>query len=175
AYAQRAHKGTNRLTPGITAQAAPVLAAVPAPAAPYDTDEDEFMSAAEQAAEIEIQDAYDDVMGMIPADPEPDADYAALRLEDDVPDTDDDTGMEFEQSGRMGTEEARHTLYAELDGWVRQGRLEFEPADLIPATVATGRQRPWMQGELRRLVDAGLIQRDGHGSYTILHSPLQPA
>ncbi|MFE0654179.1 FtsK/SpoIIIE domain-containing protein [Streptomyces sp. NPDC059534] len=171
-------------TPSATPSAAPrtappALAAIPAPAtAPsaYDTDEDEdeYMSAAEQAAETEIQDAYDEVLGAIPADPEPDADYAHLQL-DDVVESDDDSDMEFEQQERMGTEQARHTLYAELDGWVQAGRLEFEPADLIPATVAAGRKRPWMQGELRRLVDAGLVQRDGHGSYTILHSPLQPA
>ncbi|WP_371637723.1 FtsK/SpoIIIE domain-containing protein [Streptomyces zaomyceticus] len=233
-YAQRAHKGTNRTTPGIqesapaamealraavaaapagavaipagltlpapaAAPSAPAtvapaaatppaarrtapaaLAAIPAPApAPsadaYDTDEDEFMSAAEQAAEIEIQDAYDEIMGAIPADPEPDADYAHLQLDDDVADADDDSDMEFEQSEPISTEQARHTLYAELDNWVATGRLEFAPADLIPVTVAAGRKRPWLQGELKRLTEAGLIQRDGHGSYTILHSPLQPA
>jgi hypothetical protein len=172
--------GAAGASPAAPRTAPPVLAGIPAPAtAPsadtYDNDEDEYMSAAEQAAEMEIQDAYDEILGAIPADPEPDADYAHLRLDDDVPEDDGDTGMEFEQSARMSTEEARHTLYAELDGWVRGGRLEFEPADLIPATVAAGRKRPWMQGELRRLVDAGLVQRDGHGSYTILHSPLQPA
>ncbi|MFJ3819269.1 FtsK/SpoIIIE domain-containing protein [Streptomyces sp. NPDC090056] len=227
AYAQRAHKGTNRETPGIEQRAAaatealrqavaaapagavaipagltlsaptapPAAPAAPpaAPAAPAavapapatapsadaygtdDTDEDEFMSAAEQAAEMEIEDAYEEILGAIPGDPEPDADYAHLQLDDDVIESDEDGDMEFEQPERMGTEEARHTLYAELDGWVATGRLEFEPADLIPAAVAAGRTRPWMQGELRRLVDAGLIQRDGHGSYTILHSPLQPA
>ncbi|WP_031058641.1 FtsK/SpoIIIE domain-containing protein [Streptomyces sp. NRRL F-5702] len=184
AYAQRTHKGTNRTTPGIPAVPAP--AALEAAEGPYGTgrghfahdhQEDDHMSAAEQAAEMELQEAYDEVMGSIPGDPEPDAPYASLRLEDDVPgdDEDDDEGMEFEAPARVGTEEARHILYTELDTWVQQGRLEFEPADLIPATTAAGRKRPWMQGELRRLVEHGLIQRDGHGSYTILHSPLQPA
>ncbi|MFJ5099360.1 FtsK/SpoIIIE domain-containing protein [Streptomyces sp. NPDC088557] len=159
-----------------TAPAAPAPAPAPAVApSAHDTDEDEYMSAAERAAEMEIQDAYDEVLGAIPGDPEPDADYAHLELDDDVVELDADSDIKFEQPERMGTEEARHTLYAELDGWVRNGRLEFGPADLIPATVAAGRGRPWMQGELRRLVDAGLVQRDGHGSYTILHSPLQPA
>ncbi|MFC8010837.1 FtsK/SpoIIIE domain-containing protein [Streptomyces cinereoruber] len=234
AYAQRAHQGTNKSTPGIEQRAAaatealrqavaaapagavavpagltlpaptappaapsapaavapapaaprtapPVLAAIPAPAtarsahATDETDEDEFMSAVEQAAEMEIQEAYEEVLGAIPGDPEPDADYASLRLDDDVVESDEDGDMEFEQTERMSTEEARHTLYAELDLWVSQNRLEFSPADLIPATVAAGRKRPWLQGELKKLVEAGLVQRDGHGSYTILHSPFQPA
>ncbi|MFJ3787006.1 FtsK/SpoIIIE domain-containing protein [Streptomyces sp. NPDC090093] len=167
--------------PAAPRTAPPVLAAIPAPATARsahtaaETDEDEFMSAAEQAAEMEIQDAYEEILGAIPGDPEPHADYAHLQLDDDVVEDDEDTGMEFEQAERMSTEEARHTLYAELDNWVQLGRLEFSPADLIPATVAAGRKRPWLQGELKKLVEAGLVQRDGHGSYTILHSPLQPA
>ncbi|MFF5924158.1 FtsK/SpoIIIE domain-containing protein [Streptomyces flavochromogenes] len=220
AYAQRAHHGTNRTTPGIEQHAAaatealrqaiaaapagavaiPAGLTLPAPAAPpaapsapataaalpatprtapaapsaHDT-EDELMSAAEQAAEMEIQDTRDEILGAIPGDPEPDAAYADLQLDDDVAEADDDSDMEFEQQEGMSAEEARHTLYAELDGWVQRGRLEFEPADLIPATVAAGRKRPWMQGQLKKLVEDGLVQRDGHGSYTILHSPLQPA
>ncbi|MEU4924563.1 FtsK/SpoIIIE domain-containing protein [Streptomyces parvus] len=184
AYAQRAHKGTNRTTPGVPA--APVaVEAAPAPVAvgsapehadsAYDIEDDEHMTATEQAADAEIQEAYDEVLGSIPADPEPDAPYASLRLEDDVPDVDEDGGMEFDAPAPVGTEEARHILYTELDGWVQTGRLEFEPADLIPATTAAGRKRPWMQGELKRLVELGLIQRDGHGSYSIVQSPLQPA
>ncbi|MGW0121750.1 FtsK/SpoIIIE domain-containing protein [Streptomyces sp. NPDC003327] len=156
--------------------AAAAPSAVPAPSAQDDTDMDEIdMDDIEEAAAVEIQDAHDEIMGAIPGDPEPDADYAGLRLEDDVVEPDPDSDMEFEQPERMSTEDARHTLYAELDLWAAQGRLEFEPADLIPATVATGRKRPWMQGELKRLVEAGILQRDGHGTYVILHSPLQPA
>ncbi|MFI7329650.1 FtsK/SpoIIIE domain-containing protein [Streptomyces rubiginosohelvolus] len=186
AYAQRAHKGTNRLTPGVPA--APVAVEVaPAPYAvgsgpessdsAYDIEDDEHMTATEQAAEAEIQEAYDEVLGSIPCDPEPDAPYASLGLDDEVPDIDDDEdgGMTFDAPAPVGTEEARHILYTELDGWVRTGRLEFEPADLIPATTAAGRKRPWMQGELKRLVELGLIQRDGHGAYSIVQSPLQPA
>ncbi|MFE4613733.1 FtsK/SpoIIIE domain-containing protein [Streptomyces niveus] len=179
AYAQRTHRGTNRLTPGVPA--APVAA--PAAPAPYpvgsahDETDDDMTSSEEESAEMELQEAYDEVMGAIPADPEPDAAYASLRLEDDVPDVDADGEMEFEAAevDSVTTEEARHILYLELDGWVRRGRLEFEPADLIPATVAAQRKRPWMQGELKRLTEAGLISRDAHGSYSILHSPLQPA
>ncbi|MFE0654214.1 FtsK/SpoIIIE domain-containing protein [Streptomyces sp. NPDC059534] len=227
-YAQRAHRGTNRTTPGIEASAAAALdalraaiaaapagavavpaaapaAAMPAPAAPapvtatppaapvvapaarpsipapatansaHDTEDTADMTDIEEAAAMELQDAYDEIMGAIPADPEPDADYARLGLDDDVIDADPDSDMEFEQRDRMSTDAARHTLYAELDGWVTTGRLEFAPADLIPVTVAAGRGRPWLQGELKRLVESGLLQRDGHGAYTILHSPLQPA
>ncbi|MGW3304695.1 type IV secretory system conjugative DNA transfer family protein [Streptomyces rubiginosohelvolus] len=184
AYAQREHRGTNRTTPGVPAapvavEAAPAPVAVGSAPAPsdsaYDIEDDGHMTAAEQVAEMELQEAYDEVMGSIPGDPEPDAPYASLRLEDDVPDADEDGGMTFDAPAPVGTEEARHILYTELDGWVQQGRLEFEPADLIPATTAAGRKRPWMQGELRRLTEAGLIQRDGHGSYSIVQSPLQPA
>ncbi|MET9957196.1 FtsK/SpoIIIE domain-containing protein [Streptomyces sp. NPDC006339] len=167
-----------------TAQAAPPApAAIPATrtAAPLPgpatsaTDEDDDMTDIEDAATVEIQDAYDEIMGTIPADPEPDADYAHLDLDDDVPAEDPDSDIEFEAPARVSTEEARHRLYTELDLWVTQSRLEFQPADLIPATVAAGRKRPWLQGELKRLVAEGTLAHDSHGVYTILHSPLQPA
>ncbi|WP_326683046.1 FtsK/SpoIIIE domain-containing protein [Streptomyces sp. NBC_01237] len=185
AYAQRTHRGTNRLTPGV-AQAvpgavpaqAPAPAAIPAQAPAHDQETDDMaedMTAQKAAAVAELQEAYDEVMGAIPADPEPTADYASLRLEDDVPDPDPDSDMEFEAPTPVSKEEARHILYIEIDGWVRSGRLEFEPADLIPATTAAGRKRPWMQGELKKLVETGLIHRDSHGSYSIVASPLQPA
>jgi hypothetical protein len=185
AYAQRAHRGTNRTTPGVadsapvTAAAAPAaVAKVPGPApdrSAYVLETDTDMSEIEEAAAVELQDAYDEVMGQISADPEPDADYARLRLEDDVPEADPDSEIAFEDGDRPSTEEARHILCVELDGWMQRERLEFEPADLIPATVAAGRKRPWLQGELKRLADLGVIRRDGHGEYTILASPLQPA
>ncbi|MEU2346967.1 FtsK/SpoIIIE domain-containing protein [Streptomyces sp. NPDC013082] len=185
AYAQRTHKGTNRLTPGVPQAAPAALEAAPGPYevgstpgpdhSAHDMEDDDHMSASEEAAAMELQEAYDEVMGSIPADPEPTADYASLRLEDEVPDADEDSGMEFDAPAPVGTEEARHILYTELDGWVQTGRLEFEPADLIPATTAAQRKRPWMQGELKRLTEQGLIQRDGHGAYSIVQSPLQPA
>jgi hypothetical protein len=178
AYAQRTHRGTNRTTPGVQPAAPAALAAVPGPSldrSAYVLETDMDTDDIEEAAAVELQEVYEEVLGSIPGDPEPDADYAGLRLEDDVPDTDDDTEMAFEAAERPSTEEARHILYTELHGWVEQGRLEFEPADLIPATVAAGRKRPWMQGELKRLADMGVIRRDGHGEYTILQSPLQPA
>ncbi|EST17895.1 type IV secretory system conjugative DNA transfer family protein [Streptomyces niveus] len=186
AYAQRTHRGTNRTSPGVPAAPVAPLPAPPAHTAGsapgpdlsvYDQEADDMLSSEEETAQMEIEEAYDEIMGAIPADPEPDAAYASLRLEDDVPDTDADGEMEFgtDDGDSVSTEQARHMLYLELDGWVRTGRLEFEPADLIPATVAAQRKRPWMQGELKRLTEAGLIQRDSHGSYSILHSPLQPA
>ncbi|MEV4046689.1 hypothetical protein [Streptomyces sp. NPDC049744] len=185
AYAQRSHRGTNRTTPGVQGAAPAVAAPAPAALAPipgavtdrsaYVLEDDADMSEIEEAAAVEFEEARAEILGAIPGDPEPDADYAHLRLEDDVPDADDDTGIAFAEQDRPSTEEARHILCVELDGWVRQGRLEFEPADLIPATVAAGRKRPWLQGELKRLTDTGAIRRDGHGSYSILQSPLQPA
>jgi hypothetical protein len=185
AYAQREQRGTNRTTPGVAAAApaAPAttpatLAAIPAPApvrSAYVLETDAHMTDDEEAAAMEIQDAYDEVMGQIPGDPEPGADYAALRLEDDVPDADPESGIEFDAPPRATTDEARHILYTEIDGWMQQGRLEFEPADLIPAATAAGRKRPWLQGELKRLVELGVLRRDGHGEYTVVSSPLQPA
>jgi hypothetical protein len=185
AYAQRGHRGTNRTTPGVQGAAPAVKAPAPAALAPipgaatdrsaYVLEDDADMSEIEGAAAVELQEARAEILGGIPGDPEPDADYAHLRLEDDVPDADPDSHIEFASGERPSTEEARHILCVELDGWAQQGRLEFEPADLIPATVAAGRKRPWLQGELKRLVELGVIRRDGHGEYTILTSPLQPA
>ncbi|WP_431784857.1 FtsK/SpoIIIE domain-containing protein [Streptomyces chumphonensis] len=212
AYAQRAHRGTNRTTvpasdveavygrfPLPIADGAPVAAGAapdsgpvrsgPVPLASarpavasgdqeHDADHDHDQD--DDAEELdrmdwELEAVYEEVMGAIPGDPEPDAAYAHLGLEDDVPDADPDSGIAFEAQERPSTEEARHILYAELDGWMSGGRLEFEPADLIPAVTAAGRKRPWMQGELKRLVQEGVLRKDGHGSYTILQSPLQPA
>lgn len=185
AYAQRSHRGTNRTTPGAQSAAPAVAAPVPPATAAipgqtpdrsaYVLETDEMTDDMEEAAAVELQEARDEILGAIPDDPEPDADYAHLRLEDDVPEAVEDSGIAFEARERPSTEEARHILYTEIDAWVHAGRLEFEPADLIPATTAAGRKRPWMQAELKRLVELGVIRRDGHGSYSILASPLQPA
>ncbi|MBQ0891317.1 hypothetical protein KBZ94_41540 [Streptomyces sp. RM72] len=164
--------------PAVAAPVPPVLATVPGAVtdrSAYVLEDDADMSEIEGAAAVEFAEARAEILGVIPGDPEPDADYASLRLEDDVPAADPDSEMSFGEQSRPSTEEARHILCVELDGWVRAGRLEFEPADLIPATVAAGRKRPWLQGELKRLVDTGVIRRDGHGEYTILQSPLQLA
>jgi len=181
-YAQRTHRGTNRTTPGVPPAppaaapapleaAPPVTAALPGHAPTDSEDQDDAMTDIE---EMELEDAYE-VLGAIPSDPEPDADYAGLGLEDEVPDADADSGIEFEARERPAAEEARDILYGEIDGWCSAGRLEFEPADLIPATLAAGRKRPWMQGELKKLTELGVLRRDSHGSYTIIHSPLVPA
>ncbi|MFF7161576.1 hypothetical protein ACFZBP_09320 [Streptomyces sp. NPDC008086] len=170
AYEQRTHRGTNRTTPGT--MPAPLHAA-PEPAWDEDADGttddiDAVDPAVEEAAAMELQDAYHEVMSQIPADPEPDADYARLRLDDDVPDADPETDLTFEQAAKPSTDEARSILYSEIDGWATQGRLTFEPGDLIPATVAAGRSRPWLQGELKKLTSEGVLQRDGQGEYTIV-------
>ncbi|MFE2311899.1 hypothetical protein ACFXC8_01635 [Streptomyces sp. NPDC059441] len=164
AYAQRTHHGTNRTTPE-GEQPQPVHAAATQQTAAAD---DAVDPAQEEAAAMELQDVYQEVMSQIPADPEPDADYAHLRLEDDVPDPDPATDLTFEQTAKPSTEEARHILYGEIDGWASAGRLTFEPGDLIPATVAAGRSRPWLQGELKKLTEQGALQRDGQGTYTIV-------
>lgn len=169
AYERRTHHGTNHTN---TAAAPAPLAAAPSPQPEWDDREDDDMDAVdpavEEAAAMELQDAYDDVMSHIPADPEPYAEYAGLRLDDDVPDADPDTDLAFEQAARPSTDEARAILYGQIDAWAAQDRLTFEPGDLIPATVAAGRSRPWLQGELKKLTEMGVLQRDGQGEYTIV-------
>ncbi|MFD6725731.1 hypothetical protein, partial [Streptomyces sp. NPDC060131] len=123
---------------------------------------------------VEIEDAYDEVMSLIPADPEPDADYAHLDLDDDMPE-DTDAGMTFEQREKLPTPEARRMVAEQLHQWAETNQLTFSPADLTPVFVAAGRKRGWMQGELARLVDEGVLSKDGHGEYSIVHSPLMPA
>lgn len=167
AYAQRAHKGTNRAS-------AHVISARPI-AAQLETVPDIDITDEEQDVADEIQEAYDEVMGQIPADPEPDADYANIALDGDMPETDEDSGITFDAPKPPATEVARHILYTEIDGWARTGRLTFEPSDLAPATVAAGRKRPWMQAELKKLVEQGVLTRDGHGEYSIVQSPLVSA
>ncbi|MCB5910364.1 FtsK/SpoIIIE domain-containing protein [Streptomyces pinistramenti] len=191
AYEQRAHRGTNRTTPGVQSAAPapmtaapatrsatpPAAAAVPGVQDPHSDDgmDDAMDDTFSEAEQVELQDTYDEVMGAIPGDPEPDADYAHLVLEDDVPDADPDSGIEFAAPARPSTEEAREILYGEIDGWMHSQRLEFEPADLIPATLAAGRKRPWLQGELKKLTELGVLRHDAHGVYTIVESPFVPA
>ncbi|MGW9242568.1 hypothetical protein ACWGRL_28160 [[Kitasatospora] papulosa] len=166
-YAQRAHKGSNRTSPHVVT-AGPV-------AAQLETVPDQDITDEEQDVADEIQDVYDEVMGQIPGDPEPDADYANIPLDGEMPETDEDSGITFGDQTDRTAEEARHILYVELDGFARTGRLSFEPADLIPATVAAGRKRPWMQAQLKKLVEQGVLTKDGHGEYTIVESPLVSA
>lgn len=172
AYEQRSHRGTNRTNAPVEAVAAASaeLHAVPA----YEDDMDDegdveaVDPAVEEAAAMELQDAYDEIMAQIPADPEPDAEYARLRLEDDVPDTDPDTDLTFEQDDRPSTEEARAILYGQIDQWAATDHLTFETGELIPATVAAGRKRGWLQKELKELTRQGVLRRDAYGEYTIV-------
>ena len=167
AYAQRAHKGTNRTSPHVIS-AGPV-------AAQLETVTDQDITDEEQDVADEIQDVYDEVMGQIPGDPEPDADYANIQLDGEMPEPGEDSGITFGGQEERTPEEARHILFVEIDGFARTGRLSFEPADLIPATVAAGRKRPWMQAQLKKLVEQGVLTKDGHGEYTIVQSPLVSA
>lgn len=161
-YAQRAHKGTNRLN----TEAPRAVESVPVQA-PIDEEE--------QAVADEIDEVYAQVMDLIPGDPEPDAEYANVRLDDDVPESDPESDMEFAPTEKPSTDDARRVLFGQLDQWAQQGRLEFETGDLAPAVVAAGRTRGWLHRELGLLIDRGLLQKSGHGQYQILQSPLVPA
>ncbi|MFI2262129.1 hypothetical protein [Streptomyces tubercidicus] len=174
AYAQRTHHGTNRTNAPDELPEPARLHAVPAPAGDDEADEDEEALTPEQEedAVMELDDAYAEVMSHIPADPEPHADYAHLSLDDDVPDT--EAGISFEMPDKPSTDQARHILYGEIDGWAAQGRLSFETGDLIPAAVAAGRKRGWLQNELKKLTKDGALQHDAHGEYTIVR-PLTAA
>ncbi|TLS45982.1 hypothetical protein FE633_12615 [Streptomyces montanus] len=172
AYEQRTHRGTNRTnTPADDVAAASAelhTASAYEDAMDDEMDADAVDPALEEAAAMELQDAYDDVMAQIPAAPEPDADYARLRLEDDVPDADPDTDLTFEQADRPSTEEARAILYGQIDQWAATNHLTFEPGELAPAAVAAGRKRGWLQKELKALVNEGVLRHDAHGEYTIV-------
>lgn len=197
AYAQRQHRGTNRAThPAPATPAGAGAAAFPAgpgaAAIPTATEQDMTNETNPDHIDVlvddgvdqeveEMQDreavaaAWDGIMGAIPPDPEPDAAYARVQLEDDCPEPDPDTSLTFEQADRPSTDEARHILYTQFDAWVQQEQLTFETGDLIPAAVAAGRKRGWLQNELKRLVSQGVLQHTAHGEYTIISSPLVPA
>lgn len=172
AYAQRTHHGTNRTN--LQEAEATVPARLQAAPGPQEENEEVPDTEQEEAVTMEIEDIYTEVMAQISADPEPDADYARLNLEDDVPDSDTDSGIAFEQTDKPSTAEARAILYGEIDGWAAQGRLAFETGDLIPAAVAAGRKRGWLQNELKKLTEDGALQHDAHGEYTIVR-PLTAA
>ncbi|MFE7412904.1 hypothetical protein [Streptomyces laurentii] len=76
---------------------------------------------------------------------------------------------------RPATSEGRRLLRAELCGRADADETLFQPRDLTAWAHAHGFSRPWLQGELKRLTEAGFLQRDAHGSYTIVHSHRRPA
>lgn len=170
-YAQRKHHGTNRLNTDVSELPPPprVRQELPEAGPVVDLTDDQ-----EESLQVEIEDAYSEVMSLIPADPEPDADYADIDLDGEMPE-DTAAGMVFEPRDKPDTAQARQMLAEQLHQWTETGQLEFSPADLAPVLVAAGRKRPWLQGELAKLVDMGVLRKDGHGEYSIVHSPLMPA
>lgn len=170
-YAQRAHRGTNRVNTAVS-ELPPV--AQPRRELPEAGDVEALTADQEESISVEIEDAYNEVMGMIPADPEPDAPYAGLDIDDAMPE-DTDTGMQFQQPEELDADGARRIIHQQIHDWAEANQLTFSPADLTPATVAAGRKRAWLQGELVKLVDAGFLLHDRHGEYDIVHSPLVPA
>lgn len=170
-YANRAHRGTNRVNTQVS-ELPPI--ARPRRELPEAGEVEDLTMEQEESIAVEIEDAYTEVMGMIPDDPEPDAPYANLGLDDDMPE-DTDTGMVFEQPEKLPTEEARRMLHEQIHAWAESNQLTFSPADLAPVFVAAGRKRPWAQGELTKLVEAGVLRHDRHGEYDIVRSPLVPA
>jgi hypothetical protein len=170
-YTQRTHRGTNRTNTDVSAVTA---VAAPRRELPEAGDVEALTVEQEESIQVEIEDAYSEVMGMIPDDPEPDAPYASLDIDDDMPE-DTDTGMQFDRPAELGAEEARHAIHQQIHQWAQTNQLTFQPADLVPTAVAAGRKRPWLQGELKRLVEAGVLRHDRHGEYDIVQSPLVPA
>jgi len=170
-YANRKHRGTNRANTDVS-ELPPV--AQPRRELPEAGPVEELTAEQEEAVAVEIEDAYTEVMGMIPGDPEPDAPYANLGLDDEMPE-DADVEMEFAQREKLPTEEARRLLDEQLHTWVEGNQLTFSPGDLSKVLVAAGRKRPWAQGELARLVKEGVLRHDRHGEYDIVRSPLVPA
>lgn len=170
-YAQRAHRGTNRANTHVSELPPPPRPRRELPEAGTVQD---LTVEQEESIAVEIEDAYTEVMALIPGDPEPDAPYANIDLDGEMPE-DTDTGMQFEQPEELDAEAARHVIYQQIHDWAATGQLTFQPADLAPATVAAGRKRPWLQGELKKLVEAGVLSKDGHGEYSIVQSPLVPA
>ncbi|MEU5097615.1 FtsK/SpoIIIE domain-containing protein [Streptomyces sp. NPDC020996] len=170
-YANRKHRGTNRVNTDVS-ELPPI--AQPRRELPEAGPVAELTAEQEEVMAVEIEDAYSEVMGMIPDDPEPDAPYAHLGLDDAMPE-DADVEMEFAQREKLPTDQARRLLDEQLHRWAEGNQLTFSPGDLAPVFVAAGRTRQWAQGELPRLVDEGVLRKDGHGQYTIVRSPLVPA
>jgi hypothetical protein len=170
-YAQRSHRGTNRSNTDVS-ELPPVVH--PRRELPEAGEVESLTYEQEESISVEINEAYNEVMGMIPADPEPDAPYANLDIDDDMPE-DTDADISFAQPTELDAAEARRIIHQQIHDWAEQNRLTFQPADLAPATVAAGRKRGWLQGELKKLVDTGVLHKDGHGEYSIVHSPLVPA
>nr|WP_173295558.1 FtsK/SpoIIIE domain-containing protein [Streptomyces sp. F2] len=169
-YANRQHRGTNRVNTDVS-ELPPI--ARPRRELPEAGPVDELTAEQEEAISVEIEDAYSEVMEMIPGDPEPDAPYAHLGLDDDMPE-DTDVEMEFEQRDKLPTPQARQLLAEQIHQWAEGNQLTFAPAELTPVTVAAGRSMAWLQGELKRLVNDGYLRHDRYGEYDIVHSPLEP-
>ncbi|MEU3282106.1 hypothetical protein [Streptomyces antibioticus] len=76
---------------------------------------------------------------------------------------------------RPALNERRLLLRAELCERAEAGETLVQPRDFTAWVEDHGLSRPWLQGEFKRLTETGFLQRDAHGSYTILHSHRHPA
>ena len=75
------------------------------------------------------------------------------------------TGMpvpfgDADSNPRMTTEDARRTINGRIDELEAGGQDEVGFGDLADLSAVTGRSRPWIYGELQRLVDEGRLKAE---------------
>lgn len=148
----------------------------PPPAGPPD-EEILDMDAEQVAREVaELTEMLGQVAG---ANPEPDAPYAGVGLDDPIPEPDPDEpalpiGRDDSAPDRISTEEGRAQLHRQLDAWVREGRTEFKPADLSHIWLRVrGDGRRWFYRERDELLAARAIGEmpEKFGYYALIRSP----
>lgn len=128
-------------------------------------DDDDF----EDAVDSIHQSDGDEDLTELPDDHEPDL-LPDLDTAKDIPADDDATLILVSPSddSRPPTEVARNMLREALVAHASAGHDTIRPADLVDVRRRIGRTPGWLTGELRRLVDEGIIgEHPSHGVYAL--------
>lgn len=123
----------------------------------------------------EVADLLDLYRQLAASDPEPDAEYANAKHDDDIPPM-PEVGMDLAEDGDpLTAEQARSLVCAQLAEWAAEGKLIFTPRDLAPIwTRYRGDGRSWFNRFLGKLTEAGTVESsEVFGEYHLLRSPLE--
>jgi hypothetical protein len=105
-------------------------------------------------------------------DPDPEL---TAEVDADSPIEDDPEDREFtfgrKPGARLDPDESRRVLLDQIADWIEDGKTEFETRDLSAVWFNAGRSRPWVIGEVKRLIAAGVIEDRDEGGYRIKKAP----
>jgi Ftsk gamma domain len=106
--------------------------------------------------------------------PDPDPDITATVGADDPIEVDpEDEPFEFasKPGEKLPADAAVRAVLDQLTDWADAGRTEFATRDLRPVWERTGWSRPWIIGQVKKLIDEGVLEDGEDGGYVIVRAP----